>query len=270
VDVPLDPAPFLVLRRDEALLRRLEVREARPQVLGQPHVPQHQSDLGGEVGDELFLVRIHRVVCLHRQRQRPELFTLVPNLGGEVVRKAVVGVHRPRRHRLQFPVHAQEDARATRTDAFPQDARQARQDLVRVVRVAQPPAELGENLVRRGALPVHHAVGEPPGPCPDGLEDERHDRGRDRREDRAALRSYERADADDDRYVDQRDEPSDDREHDGLADHDIDVVEPVLQYRGADRDRMITKLMMEAAPTQLFHSFDPGSTSRISTRNATA
>ena len=58
VDVPFDPAPLLVLRRDEALLRRLEVREACLQVLGQPHVPQHQSDLGGEVGDELFLVRI--------------------------------------------------------------------------------------------------------------------------------------------------------------------------------------------------------------------
>ena len=72
VNVALELAALLVLRGHEALLRALQILEPRTKVLGQADVPQDEAGLRGEVGDELRLRLVHRVVGRHRDGERPE------------------------------------------------------------------------------------------------------------------------------------------------------------------------------------------------------
>ena len=57
VDVALEPAPLLVLRGDQSLLRGLQVVQPGLQLLGQPNVAQHESGLRREIGDQLLVRR---------------------------------------------------------------------------------------------------------------------------------------------------------------------------------------------------------------------
>jgi hypothetical protein len=102
---------------------------------------------------------------------------------------------------------------------------------------AQAIGELREDLVRRRAVPVDHEVREPPRACQHRLEQQRDDRRRDERERRGRTGLHERTDASDDRAVDDGEEDRDRADDHGLPDHHVDVVEPVLEYGKADRDR---------------------------------
>ncbi len=66
VDVAFEPAALGVLRGDEPAARRAEL-------LDQPHVAEHEARLPGQVADQLLLGRVHRVVRVHRRRDRAEL-----------------------------------------------------------------------------------------------------------------------------------------------------------------------------------------------------
>ena len=120
----------------------------------------------------------------------------------------------------------------------PASARAIRgQELLVRVRVAEPFGELREHLVRCGALPVDEPVGEPLGTPASRLERERDDRRGDGGQDRIRAAPDERADADDDRDVDDGDEHGERTEQQRAVDHDVDVEQVVPQHRHADRDR---------------------------------
>ena len=84
VDVAFEPATFIVLRRHQSLLGRLQIVDPRAELLGEPHVAEHQPGLCREVGDQSLLRRIHGVVRGHRHREGPEELTLVPHLDRQI------------------------------------------------------------------------------------------------------------------------------------------------------------------------------------------
>ena len=96
-------------------------------------------------------------------------------------------------------------------------------------------AELGQHLIRRGALAVDDAIGEPPGAAERRLEEHGDHRRRRERERRVAGGLHERADSADDERVHEHEERGEHGDDQRLADHDVDVVEPVLQDRDPDR-----------------------------------
>ena len=86
VDVALEPPSLLVLRGDESALGRLQFLEPLSQRLRQTDVAQHQPGLRREIGDQLLLGGVHRVVGRHRHREGPELLSLVQDGHGVLVR----------------------------------------------------------------------------------------------------------------------------------------------------------------------------------------
>ncbi len=92
VDVALETPSLLVLRGDESALRRLQFVEPLSQRLRQADVAQHQPGLRREIGDQLLLGGVHRVVGRHRHREGPELLALMEHgLGAIVVAGGGVG-----------------------------------------------------------------------------------------------------------------------------------------------------------------------------------
>ena len=87
-----------VLRRDQPSLRRAEL-------LDETDVPKDQSGLRGEVADQAFLRRVHRVVGGHRDREGPEELAAVADLddGLALDRRAGRRSRRPRRPRARRP-----------------------------------------------------------------------------------------------------------------------------------------------------------------------
>src|SRR3954452_22894367 len=72
VDVALEAPALRVLRGDEPLLRRLQILESRAEVLRQPDVAENEPCLSREVGDELALRVVERIVRGHRDREGTE------------------------------------------------------------------------------------------------------------------------------------------------------------------------------------------------------
>ena len=238
VDVAFQPAALLVLGRDQPLSRRTEI-------LDQPEVLQDQSGLRGEVAQQPVLFGQDLLVRRLRDGERPEQIPPVadgdggvhvgehrePVLAGRDRRSRLCG-HGPRGGGAHLVVDAQPHGGVGRARPLGQQPRHPRQDVLAAVRLADVFGESRQDLVRRGALAVDHAVRGPLGAVPRRLERDRDDGRRHQREE---LRGAdERADHDDDRHVHDRDERAEDPVDDRLADDDIDVVEPVFQDRDAD------------------------------------
>ena len=149
-------------------------------------------------------------------------------------RRRAVG---PGRRGPELRSHGQPHGRTLRADPLGQHTDQARQHVVGGIGLARTLGEACEHLVRGRALAVDHAVGQPSSALTHRLEGHGHHGGRHRGEQRTPIVADQRADADDEPDVDDRDERRQHREHDGPADHDVDVVQPVLQHR--DRDRRV-------------------------------
>ena len=154
---------------------------------------------------------------------------------------------RPRRHGLrvfgpgrlgsQLLPDPHPDICSRGAGALPQRTRHPREQLLVRVRLPDPLGELGEHLVRRGALAVDEPVGEALRPSPERLEREGDDRRGRGRQHRAGPAPDERAHADDDRHVHERDEDREGSEQHGSVDHEVDVEQPVPQHRHTDRER---------------------------------
>ena len=143
----------------------------------------------------------------------------------------------PGRRGPELRTHGQPDGGTLGGDPFGQHTNEARQHVVGGVGLARSLGEPREHLVRGRALAVHHTVGQPSRALSHRLERHGHHRGRHRRQEGAPIVTDQRADADDEPDVHDRDERRQHREHHGPADHDVDVVQPVLQHR--DRDRRV-------------------------------
>ena len=117
-------------------------------------------------------------------------------------------------------------------------SRDGRQQLVGRGAAADPCAEVGERVVRRGPVPVRQAVGDPEDPASQRLERQRHDhRGQQRPPEPASGRVLHGATQQHDQAdVTDGDERRGDREDHGPADDDLDLVEPVAQHRHRDAD----------------------------------
>jgi hypothetical protein len=115
------------------------------------------------------------------------------------------------------------------------EVRHPREHVLDRQRLADPLRELRQHLVRSRALAVDEPVGEAARPVAERLEDQRDDRDRREHQDveTGARVGHEVADADHEADVDEGDEAGEDREDDGLLDHDVEVVEPVFQDRDA-------------------------------------
>ena len=77
VDVPLQSAPFGVLRRHEALARRAKLFEALAEIGGEPDVLQRQSGLPGEVPEQLVLDRRQSLALALFDDERAKQLALV-------------------------------------------------------------------------------------------------------------------------------------------------------------------------------------------------
>ena len=139
----------LLVRRRDGIARRLADRE-RAQQLARLHDRVHAIDA---------LDRGDRPVR-QRDRRRP------------------VDVVGPGRDVSQLPVDGQPHVGALGADALAQDPRHPRQHVLVGVGPADAFGELRQHLVRRRALAVDDAVGEPREPRARRLERERHDHGR--------------------------------------------------------------------------------------------
>ncbi|MFN8233033.1 MAG: hypothetical protein U0V56_06065 [Actinomycetota bacterium] len=94
VDVALQASSLVVLGLHDALLRGLQLRQPRLQVLGETHVPQHQAGLGREVDDQLLVGRRDRIAGGLRDRERAEelaaLLDRVDTVGAQARRQGPV------------------------------------------------------------------------------------------------------------------------------------------------------------------------------------
>ena len=139
---------------------------------------------------------------------------------------------------LQVRADPHQDARRRGAGRRREDLGQPRQHVVDRVGVRDAGGEGRQDLVRRGASSIHDPVRDPPRQPQD-----RHERHADHDpdQDRDALRgSAPQRDLPQGGHDEERDRTQQDREHQGdqrLLDHDVDVVEPVLQDRDPDRDR---------------------------------
>ena len=245
VDVALDPPSLTVLGRHQALPRRPELLEVGTKLLGQPHVPQHQPGLRGQVVDELVLRRGERIVRRFRHRERAEQLVAVADGGdlrGVAERRelavghrqsAVAGAASPHDAEGRSSAPTRSHTVASRAPVLCPAARHPRQDVFERVGLADTLGELREHLVGRGAFAVHQPVREPVRAIADGIEGHRDRRGGEHREERVAGRADRRADPHDDRQVDGGEERRQQRVDDRLADDDVEVVQAVLQDRDA-------------------------------------
>ena len=189
--------------------------------------------------DQLLLRGVHRVVRRHRDRQARR----APRLGARRARsRSSVAIGRIRRPgRRDAPIVRRR--RATRARArrrAPSASTRAirTQHIVGGVGARELIPELGQHLVRRGSLAVHHAVGRASCPAPNRRKAQRDaERGEGRRDRTQRPHVEHDADDGDDREVSQRDEPGHQADQHGLADDEIDVEQPVPQHGERDRDR---------------------------------
>ena len=93
----------------------------------------------------------------------------------------------PCRDVAQLVPHGEPYVGPLRADPFTEHAHHARQHVFVGVRAADTFGELRQHLVRRRALAVDEAVGEPGEPGSDGLERHRDDDGGEHREERLSL-----------------------------------------------------------------------------------
>ena len=186
MDVALEPAALPVLRRDEAFLCRLQIGQARAELLRQPLVPQHEPGLGGQVPHELFARLVDRVADRHRHRERAEHLPLVPDLHHEVV-AGPGSVGRPGRDRSELLIHDHAHLGTLGAHALAEHTRQSGKHVVGGVGAGELVAERRDDLVRRRAPAVDDAVGEPARPRPHRLEHEGHDARGERRQERDPL-----------------------------------------------------------------------------------
>ena len=103
-------------------------------------------------------------------------------------------------------------------------------------RPAHSVAEPGKDLVRFGAAAEHQPVGKARGPPPHGLEERGDDAGGDDRQ-HQGVAAHHAAESRHDPRVHEGHEPGQQRVDEGLADHEVQVVQVVLQDRHAARDR---------------------------------
>ncbi len=80
VDVPFELARPLVLRAHDALSRGAEL-------LDQSDVAEHETRLRGEIPNEAFLRRVHRIVRRHGHGKRSEQLSAIAHLDGRVRRE---------------------------------------------------------------------------------------------------------------------------------------------------------------------------------------
>ncbi|HEY7926837.1 MAG TPA: hypothetical protein VIG86_05370 [Candidatus Dormibacteraeota bacterium] len=251
VQVALDPAPFTILRRDQPLPRRTEVLEPRRQVRAEPHVLEHQPGLVGKVVEQLLLDGRERLANTLADAQRPQQLVLLANLDNPVGvgrrgDRPVAQRHRPDCRNAQRPrccgtegaAGAQPDVCTLGAGAFGENPRHAGKHVIHGVALRDLFGELRQHLVRCRALSVDQPVGHPLHPLSHRLETDRNDRrGQDRQPQVGPATTTDQGpDADSDADVHRGDEDRQRTVDQGAADHDVDVVQPVLEdrHRGAD------------------------------------
>ena len=219
------------------------------QLLGQRHVPHHEPRLPRQVADELVLRGGDRLPGRFTIDSAPSsspwcrigsrisvadtspASSSVAAIGGKPRRPAATGPRRRAGPRCG-PTRRRGRLRCRR-----QGSCHPGQEVLVRVRVAEPFGELREHFVRCRALPIDELVGEPLGTLANRLERERDDRRGDGGQDRIRAAPDERADADDDRDVDDGDEHGERTEQHCTVDDDVDVEQVVPQHRHTDRDR---------------------------------
>lgn len=177
VDVPLDPAALLVLRRHEPLTRGPQIRDQR-------RVAQDQPGLRRDVGDQTLLRRRHRLVRRHRDYDRAQRLALMTNLEDTVGKLVDVSDGRrlrrvpgPARGGSELCAGSKPDLHAGSPGPLGQDPRHSGKDIVDRVGVGEPVGELRKDLVRTGPFAVHEAVRHTVRPPADRLELEGDRRG---------------------------------------------------------------------------------------------
>ena len=178
VEVPLDLAALVVLRRDEPLAGRAELFD-------QACVAQHEARLRGEVLDQPFAGGIERVVLGHRDGECAEQLALVPDFGrgagqrGQIVPRGGNGIRRVvagRRRGMSSPPSRSQ----TVAERAPVPAARIEAILVSTSSDAYVSATRSEKSDRTsyegGAAAVRHAVGDRPRAAPHRVERHREQR----------------------------------------------------------------------------------------------
>ncbi len=150
-----------------------------------------------------------------------------------------VSLGRPGRGQAEVRPHPEPHFGPGRAAALRKHSGRPGQDVLQIERPGHALGELGQDLVGRGPLAVYQAVGESSGPDPDGLEGHGDQRGgQDRKEQvRLAPGADRGADPHHQAHVDGGDEGRQDAHDQGLADHHVQLVQPVLQDGDAARHR---------------------------------
>ncbi len=267
--------PLLHGERDQLLLRAVvdvALERLRPRVLrgddpapglaellDQADVPQHEPGLRGHVLGQAFAIGSERIARRRHHADRAEQLAAVPHRERALAlgerRQLVTGragstrnlaVRRPRGRRPELAAQREPHPRMARADPLGQHLHQPRQDVLDRVRLACPLREHRQHLVRGRPLAVHDPVRHPArrlrGPA--GTPPPRRPRPTPTEADSGGCRRAcpPRRPA--------RRRPivmkaRQDREHHRLADHDVDVVEPILQHR--DRDRGVQEESVDTA-----------------------
>ena len=248
VDVALQPATAFVLRRDQALLRGLQLVEPHLELLVQADVAEHQPRLTGEVGDQLLVGGRHRVARRLADRERAQQLARLldrvdaidaaiaatePFGSGDRRRRSTSA--RPGRHVAQLLFDGEPHVRSVGADALTEHPRHPRQHVLVSVCLADPFGEFrraprtGSPASRRraGSRSAHTGA--------HGLERHGDDHGGEHREERAVA-AEPCARAQHDREIHERGEQRQQRVDDRLADDDVQVVEPVPEDGHPDRD----------------------------------
>ena len=245
MDVALEPSALLVLRGDEPALRRLQFVEPLSQRLGQADVAQHQPGLRREIGDQLLLAGSIGSFAGIVDREGAELLALVHDGHASCDRPSPLAAQST--GQVAATRRASGADRATRALArrrAPSASTRAirTQHIVGGVGARELVPELGQHLVRRGALAVHHTVGRASRPAPDRRKRQRNAERSDGGGDRTQRPHVgHNPDDGDDREVSEGDEPGHQADQHGLADHEIDVEQPVTEHGERDRDREQTE-----------------------------
>ena len=251
VQVPLDLPPFGVLRLDQPAARGPQFVDGGPQVGGELGVAQHEARLGGQVLQQLVLGAGQRLGPGLAQGQRAEQFAGVPDgdrtrrrlerrqpaAGIERDRGRRDGSARPDRGRAQLPADPDPRLGLVRPGRAGQDGYHPVHGVGEVQLPGHVLGEVGQHLVGRGPLAVHQAVGELPEAVPQRLEQHGDADRRGDREQRAAAMPGERADAQHDARVHDRERRRQQAVDHRPADDHVNVEQPVPENRDRHRRR---------------------------------
>ena len=168
-------------------------------------------------------------------RCSPRYCTSIPSAGHSRRRR----IRRCRRTGSGACAHREPDVRGLGPRCLAQKLRHSGRDVLVRVRRTEAAGELREHLVGRRSLAIDETVGHPPRQPPQRAE---HGADDDADHEQAPFPGRHRSDRrqrenEQDRERQDREPGGDQQEHHGLLDHDVQVVQAVLQHRDDDRHR---------------------------------